>query len=96
MKAVLHFTVSEFKDRLRNSRHIDEASTPDALHILFHQLTAIMAYEDSKAIHCEGPFQATPDEAFFLRDRVLRRLALFDNDGKALREAQAAKAHLDF
>lgn len=61
---------------------------------MFHQLTKLMDVTPGSGKHSEGPFKATPEEAFFLRDRVLCRIALFNGCIKALKEAQAAEVDL--
>ena len=79
-----------------NGQLIDEAATRDALYAMFFQLSAIMDRGDGYAVWLEGPFQATSDEAFQLRDRVLCRLALSDQYAAALQEAQAQKGNVDW
>ena len=65
---------------------IDEAASRESLHIMFHQLNDIMA---EKCL-CAGGFEGTFDELFPLRDRVIRRLAVYDHYEKAFQEAKKA------
>lgn len=80
----------------KNAQVIDEASTRDALESMFFQLGELMGQDGEGHIRCKGPFETTDDEAFQLRDRVLRRLALFDLHSTALQEVQAKKDNVDY
>lgn len=63
---------------------------------MFYQLSELMGEDNEGYIMCKGPFETTDDEAFQLRDRVLRRLALFDQHSTALQEVQAKKGEVDY
>lgn len=78
--------------RAELEQKIDDAPTRDTLHGMYHQLDRAMnTMEISSSVRCKaGEFIGTFDELFALRDRVLRRLAVFDLCGKALAEAKAA------
>ena len=80
--------------RVFHHEFIDQAPTLEALYVMFHQLTKIMDVALDGCTYCEGPFEATSEQAFFLRDRVLCRIALFNSCAKALRDAQAAEVEL--
>ena len=80
----------------KNIQHIDEASTRDALYAMYYQLTHIMGKGESETIWCEGQFQVTSNEAFQLRDRVLRRIGAFDLYTAALEEVQSKKGLVDW
>ena len=79
-----------------NVQHIDEASTRDALYAMYYQLTHIMGKGTGDTIWCEGEFQVTSDEAFQLRDRVLRRVGGFGLSAAALEEVQSKKGLVDW
>lgn len=82
------------QNRTHNNQIVDEAATRHGLFAMFHQLSAVMARGNGGTWR-EGPFEVTFDEAFRLRDRVVCRLAVFDQYATALKDAQSAKDLLD-
>ena len=75
--------------KAEQEQKIDDAATRDSLCIMYKQLSNDI-YK-SKRI---GPFEGNPDELWALRDRVVRRLALFDKYDAALQEAKNADVDL--
>lgn len=75
------------KIRADQEQKVDDASTKETLHLMYHQLTRLM---DGQGKRDGIAFEGTADELFTLRDRVVFRLAVFDMYGKALKEAQTA------
>ena len=72
---------------------IDDASSRDALHVMFHQLKKAMQVSDNQRRR-SGPFEGTFEELSPLSDRVIRRLAVFDLYDTALNEAKKASVVL--
>lgn len=75
---------------------IDDAPNRDALYAMFFQLSHVMEQSTGPAIWNQGSFEVTSDEAFALRDRVLRRIALFDLYTAAFQEVQSKKGLVDW
>ena len=72
---------------------IDDASTRDALHSMYHQLDHALFKMDGNRRRID-PFEGTFDELFTLRDRVVSRLAIFNLYDEALAEAKLSVVDL--
>ena len=76
---------------------IDDAHTRDALYGMFFHSTHLMEKDSgSYTVWCEGDFEATADEGFALRARVIRRLAMLDLCDAAFKEAQSKWGQIDY
>lgn len=63
---------------------------------MFFLLSHIMEQDTGEEIWYQNSFEVTSDEAFSLRDRVLRRLALFAQHAAAFQEVRSKEGDVDW
>lgn len=78
----------DHNQRIYHEQTVDDASTKESLYRMYAQLGEVLFNEECRG-RC-GPFSGTFDDLFTLRNRVIRRIALFDACGAAIHEAKSA------